>query len=159
MFGSLLALSLLAMASNCTAMPLGYTAFGVLSAKPGATTSGATFSWRFCFGFLAVLNIDVPFGDGAHMRLRLPPMMFHAPFGIDTSDDTATADDDEEDSEEEVDFMPDEGPDEEPQEEPWTAWTSYTFPSRFLSFVMGRSWPTRATVFSCTALWTAVGHT
>jgi hypothetical protein len=62
--------------------------------------------------------IDVPFGDGAHMRLRLPPMMFHAPFGIDTSDDTATADDDEEDSEEEVDFMPDEGPDEEPQEEP-----------------------------------------
>ena len=46
-------------------------------------------------------------------------MAFAAPFGIDTSDDTATTDDDEEEGEEDTDFMPDEGPGEaEPEEEP-----------------------------------------
>src|SRR5262249_20337193 len=32
-------------------------------------------------------TVDVPMGEGALMRLRLPPMIFDAPFGIDIPDD------------------------------------------------------------------------
>lgn len=55
--------------------------------------------WRdFLLTFLfwiagGVEFIGIPFGEGTHMRLRLPPMRFEASFGIDASDDTATLDD------------------------------------------------------------------
>ena len=39
-------------------------------------------------------TIDVPMGEGAFMRVRLPPMIFDAPFGIDTPDDQTEPEDD-----------------------------------------------------------------
>ncbi|MFZ3354606.1 MAG: hypothetical protein WA268_27475 [Xanthobacteraceae bacterium] len=32
-------------------------------------------------------NADVPMGEGVALRVRLPPMTFNAPFGIDSPDD------------------------------------------------------------------------
>jgi len=40
--------------------------------------------------------VDVPMGEGAAMRLTLPPLTFEASFGIDAPDDAATIPDDEE---------------------------------------------------------------
>jgi hypothetical protein len=52
--------------------------------------------------------IDIPFGEGAHMRLKLPPMIFNAPFGIDAPDDNTPDSDD--DSEDDGDYSADDGP-------------------------------------------------
>jgi hypothetical protein len=40
--------------------------------------------------------VDVPMGEGAAMRLTLPPLTFEASFGVDAPDDAATIPDDEE---------------------------------------------------------------
>jgi hypothetical protein len=55
--------------------------------------------------------LDIPFGEDAIMRLRLPPIGFDASFGIDTPDDAVATDDDEDDGGEEGDYAPDESPD------------------------------------------------
>jgi hypothetical protein len=43
--------------------------------------------------------VDVPLGEGEPLRLRLPPMSFDAPFGIDVPDDAGESDDEEDDPE------------------------------------------------------------
>jgi len=58
--------------------------------------------------------LDVPMGEGAAMRLMLPPIIFEAAFGIDTPDD-ATPLDDEEDSEDSEGATDDESSDDEPE--------------------------------------------
>jgi hypothetical protein len=40
--------------------------------------------------------IDTPMGEGVALRLRLPPMIMDAPFGIDSPDDITESSDDEE---------------------------------------------------------------
>lgn len=40
-------------------------------------------------------SIAIPFGEGISMLLRLPPLSFSAPFGVDTPDDYASTDDSE----------------------------------------------------------------
>ena len=77
--------------------------------------------WRdllLCFWFwLADGNalLEVPMGEGAMLRLRLPPMLFDAAFGIDAPDDTAEVLDEEE-SDASDDLVGDEGFDEEPED-------------------------------------------
>jgi hypothetical protein len=61
--------------------------------------------------------VDVPMGEGAAMRLALPPLTFDAPFGIDTPDVTAPLpDDDADDAEEAESDADDEGSDDEPED-------------------------------------------
>ena len=57
-------------------------------------------------------SVEVPMGDDAIMRLRLPPMILTAPFGIETPDDHVELPD-EEDSQEPGDAE-DEGSDDDP---------------------------------------------
>ena len=42
--------------------------------------------------------IDVPMGEGAVMKLRLPPLIFDADFGIDSVTDTKAAAEDDDDA-------------------------------------------------------------
>lgn len=60
--------------------------------------------------------VDVPMGEGVTLRLALPPMIFDAPFGIDTPDDSAAPPDDEDDSEPPAGGAEDEGSDDEPDD-------------------------------------------
>lgn len=60
--------------------------------------------------------VDVPMGDGAMLRLTLPPMIFDAPFGIDTLDDSAASPDDEDDSEPPDGVAGNEGSDDDPDD-------------------------------------------
>lgn len=41
--------------------------------------------------------IDVPMAEGTNMRLKLPPISFDAPFGVDSADDSIPSDDTEDD--------------------------------------------------------------
>jgi hypothetical protein len=59
--------------------------------------------------------IEVPMGEGAAMRLTLPPLTFDAPFGIDAPDDAAAIPDDEE-AEGPEGEADDEGGDDEPED-------------------------------------------
>jgi hypothetical protein len=59
--------------------------------------------------------IDVPMGEGAMLRLTLPPMIFDAPFGIDAPGDSAESPDDEETDGPESEAG-DEGSDDGPEE-------------------------------------------
>jgi hypothetical protein len=59
--------------------------------------------------------IDVPMGEGAPMRLRLPPLTFDADFGIESPDDTAAMPDGEE-AERPEGQADDEGSDDEPDD-------------------------------------------
>jgi hypothetical protein len=61
--------------------------------------------------------VDVPFGDGVQMRLRLPPVMFEAAFGVESPDDATPSDDDEDEEpgNDEPDLPADE-PDDEDEE-------------------------------------------
>jgi hypothetical protein len=59
--------------------------------------------------------VDVPMGEGAAMRLTLPPLTFEASFGIDAPDDAATIPDDEE-AEVPEGEADDEGSDDEPED-------------------------------------------
>jgi hypothetical protein len=59
--------------------------------------------------------VDVPMGEGAALRLRLPPLLFDAPFGIDAADDKSPGSDDDDESEE-PDTAGDEGSNEDPDE-------------------------------------------
>ena len=56
--------------------------------------------------------VDVPMGEGATLRLRLPPKIFDASFGIDAPDDTAQEATDDDDSDTMEDKPGDEGNDE-----------------------------------------------
>jgi hypothetical protein len=60
--------------------------------------------------------VAVPMGEGAILRLTLPPMIFDAPFGIDTPEDGAAPPDDEDDSEASDGRAGDEGSDDEPDD-------------------------------------------
>jgi hypothetical protein len=59
--------------------------------------------------------VDVPMGEDAVMRLKLPPMIFDAPFGIDAPDDSAEVSDDDE-SQGSESQAGDEGSDDDPEE-------------------------------------------
>jgi hypothetical protein len=59
--------------------------------------------------------VDVAMGDGVAMRLKLPPMIFDAAFGIDAPDDRAHVPDDEE-TDASVGAAGDEGSDDEPDD-------------------------------------------
>jgi hypothetical protein len=59
--------------------------------------------------------VDVPMGEGAALRLRLPPLLFDAPFGIDVADDKSIGSEDDDESEE-PDSRGDEGSEEDPEE-------------------------------------------
>lgn len=58
--------------------------------------------------------IEVPMGEGTVMRIRLPPTIFDAPFGIDEAEDPIDASDEEGDDGEARDD--DEGDDNEPED-------------------------------------------
>lgn len=60
--------------------------------------------------------IDVPFGEGASIRLRLPPMTFEAPFGIESPDDAAPSDDDDDDAGGDEPDVPGDEPGDEDEE-------------------------------------------
>jgi hypothetical protein len=59
--------------------------------------------------------VDVPMGEGAALRLRLPPLLFDAAFGIDVPDDRSTGSDDDDETEG-PNSADDEGSDEDPEE-------------------------------------------
>jgi hypothetical protein len=60
--------------------------------------------------------LEVPMGEGAVLRLALPPMIFDAPFGIDTPGDGAVVPDDEDDSDASDGEAGEEGSDDEPED-------------------------------------------
>ena len=60
--------------------------------------------------------IEVPMGEGATMRICLPPMILDASFGIDTADDSVETSDEEEDEDEGEAPDDDESSDDEPQD-------------------------------------------
>ena len=75
-------------------MPNACTDCADLSARAGATTNGATCFWHFGIGWPRVqVSIDTPMGEGVALRLRLPPMIMDAPFGIDFPDDITESSD------------------------------------------------------------------
>ena len=58
--------------------------------------------------------IDIPMGEDSLMRLRLPPLILDAPFGVDTPDDgTEPADEEGEEGPESGD---DEGSEDDPED-------------------------------------------
>ena len=60
--------------------------------------------------------VDIPVGEGAALRLRLPPMIFDAPFGIVVSDDMADDTDDDDESDAADGPAGDEGSDDDSEE-------------------------------------------
>jgi hypothetical protein len=61
--------------------------------------------------------VDVPMGEGAAMRLVLPPLTFEAPFGIDMPDETAPLPNENAEAAEEAESeADDEGSDDEPED-------------------------------------------
>jgi hypothetical protein len=59
--------------------------------------------------------IDVPMGEGAIMKLRLPPLIFDVDFGIDAVTDSTAAAENDDDAEASDDIPGDEGGDDEPE--------------------------------------------
>jgi len=57
--------------------------------------------------------VDVPMGEGAVLRLKLPPVSFDAAFGIETPDDSAAVPNDEDDAEPPEGDVGDESSDDE----------------------------------------------
>jgi hypothetical protein len=60
--------------------------------------------------------IDVSMGEGAVMKLRLPPLLFDADVGIDAATDSTAAPEDDDDAEAPDDIPGDEGGDDEPDD-------------------------------------------
>lgn len=60
--------------------------------------------------------IDVPMGEGAVMKLRLPPLVFDADFGIDAVTDSTAASEEDDDAEVPDGIPGDEGGDDEPED-------------------------------------------
>lgn len=60
--------------------------------------------------------IDVPMGEGAIMKLRLPPMIFDADFGIDAVTDSTAAAEYDDDAEAPDGVPGDESGDDEPED-------------------------------------------
>jgi hypothetical protein len=60
--------------------------------------------------------VDVPMGEGAIMKLRLPPIIFDADFGIDAITDFEAAVEDEDNAEAPDNIAGDEGSDDEPED-------------------------------------------
>lgn len=60
--------------------------------------------------------VDVSMGEGAALRLALPPMSFEADFGIDSPDDNLDVPDDEDESSTPEEDVRDEGSNDEPED-------------------------------------------
>jgi hypothetical protein len=59
--------------------------------------------------------VDVPMGEGAIMRLKLPPMIFDADFGLEAIGEAPDGSDDDENETDET-ATGDEGSDDDPEE-------------------------------------------